>query len=134
MLEEIEVYRVTPEKGKFYETTRCTRIEGEWFTAKYYTTNPFNYVGEFIEHYQLGWGGSSAHGGKFIKNGKIERIPYRHDRTTCFREVLPRGLPKNVKEELLKKQENLTKNPASLESLAKNALSTLDIENARIFL
>uniref|UniRef100_A0A6C0DRG9 Uncharacterized protein n=1 Tax=viral metagenome TaxID=1070528 RepID=A0A6C0DRG9_9ZZZZ len=131
---EIEVYRLDLEKGKYYETTTCTRIEGNWFTAKYYTTNPMRYVGEFVEHYRLGWnGGIKAHGGIFINNGKEERIFYRYDNKTCFREVLPRGLPNIVKEDLLKKYEEISMKPLSLETMARYALSSLDLKDAKTF-
>jgi len=132
---ETEVYRITPEKGKYYETAIYTRKVGRWPNEKYYTTKPLRYVGEFIKHHQTGYGDGAQHWDIYMNNGKEERVDYEYEGTTCFREVSKRGLPKSIKEELIKKhQENLMKNPTSLESLAKNALSTLDIKNARIFL
>ena len=128
MLEEIEVYRLTPENGKYYETTTYTRKVGRWPNEKYYTTNPLRYVGEFIKHYQRGYGDGAQHWDMYMNNNEEERVDYEYEGTTCFREVSQRGLPENIKEELLKAQENLKKNPLSLETLAKNALSTLDIK------
>ena len=127
---EIEVFRLTPEKGKYYVTTTCTRKVGHWPNTKYYTTNPLQYVGEFVKHFQQGWADGAQHWDIFTNNGKDEIVHYTYEGTTCFLEVPRRGLPNEIKEELQTKQEKKS-DLLSLEYSAKNALSTKDLFHAR---
>ena len=54
--EEIEVFRLTPELNKYYETVLLTRKEGKYPNEKYYTTDTTRYVGKFIVQIRTGFG------------------------------------------------------------------------------
>lgn len=85
---EIEVFRLTPIPGKYYETALHTRSVGRYPDTKYYTTNIPIYVGKFIKHISTGYGDSAQHYDIFNDNGKEIIVQYTYEGTTCFREVL----------------------------------------------
>jgi len=78
---ETEVYRLTPEKGKYYEYAECTRKEGKWPNERYYTTNALEFVGKFIEHKSEGYR-DNAHHWDIFENGMVR---YSYEGNTCFR-------------------------------------------------
>ena len=85
---EIEVFRLMPEVGKYYETVLLTRTEGKWPNNKYYTTNTPEYVGNFLEQQRYGCRDSSQTIDIF-ENEKNEEVPvhYTYEGTTAYREV-----------------------------------------------
>ena len=88
-MNEIEVFRLKPEVGKYYETAVYTRKTGSWSNAdeRYYTTNPLLYVGKFVKTIQYGYGDNVTSTGIFDNNGVEQCIDYTTDGTTCFIEV-----------------------------------------------
>jgi hypothetical protein len=127
--EEVEVFRISPIKEKYYETAEFTRKEGIWPKERYYTTNPPKYVGKFIKHLRFGDRDGATHIDIFDDNGKEIEVYYSYEGRTSFREVLPKSLPTEIKKELLAKTEN--NRVKSLATLAKYALSSSDIVLAR---
>ena len=88
--EEIEVFRLTPELNKYYETALLTRKEGKYPNEKYYTTNTRRYVGKFIVQMRLGFGDGTQVIDIFENqhNEKVN-VYYTYEGTTAFREVQP---------------------------------------------
>ena len=88
--EEIEVFRLTPELNKYYETALLTRKEGKYPNEKYYTTNTRRYVGKFIVQMRLGFGDGTQVIDIFENqhNEKV-KVYYTYEGTTAFREVKP---------------------------------------------
>ena len=129
MENEIEVFRITPEEGKYYETATYTRKTGRWPNEKYYTTNQLKYVGKWILHESFGFGDGAQHRDYFINDlGEEVVVEYTYEGTTCFRDI-----KKPFFRELCDKFENSTKNAIkSLEYLSKCALSTSDEKLLRI--
>jgi hypothetical protein len=85
---EIEVFRLTPEKEKFYLYAEATRKVGTNQTGiKYYTTNKLKYVGQYIRDYRT----NTGDGGYFwaiFKDGDVEnRVDYSYAGNTCFIQV-----------------------------------------------
>jgi hypothetical protein len=85
-----KVFRLSPEKGKYYEYAEYTERVGVWPENHYFTTNPLRYVGKHIQHYQEG-GGDGADHWDILEDaaGNTVRIDYTYEGTTCFREVSP---------------------------------------------
>lgn len=92
-MEEIEVFRLTPELHKYYETALLTRKEGRYPDEKYYSTNEPKYVGEFMVQIRTGYGDGMQVVDVF-KNEKGERVNvyYTYEGTTAYREVEERPL------------------------------------------
>ena len=88
--EEIEVFRLTPELNKYYETALLTRKEGKYPNEKYYTTNTLRYVGMFIVQMRLGFGDGTQVIDIFENqhNEKV-KVYYTYEGTTAFKEVQP---------------------------------------------
>ena len=86
---EVEVYRISPEVGKYYETTTYTRKTGLWSmeNEKYYTKKPLIYVGEFIKTLRSGYGDGSKVWSIFNNYGEEIRVDYTYEGTTCFVET-----------------------------------------------
>ena len=84
---ETQVYRLTPEAGKYYETAEYTRRKGRWPNVVYYTTNKMQYVGKFVKHLQFGYHDSAIHIDIFDNNGEEIQLHYTYEGTTSFREV-----------------------------------------------
>jgi hypothetical protein len=120
-LNEIEVFRLTPEKDKYYQTTTYTHIIGQFPNQKYYTTNNLRYVGNFIRHESCGYHDNSIHWDIFDNNGIEEIVKYTYEGTTCFIEVQPK-ISINLKEELFQKINNNM--IPSLKDLVKQQLTT----------
>lgn len=85
---EIEVYRLTPEVGKYYKTAEYTRKTGRYPNEKYFTTNTPKYVGKFVKTEQYGFGDGAKAYSVFNNNGNLETVAYTYEGTTCFREVI----------------------------------------------
>ena len=83
MNSEIEVFRLTPIKGKSYFYAEATR-KTSYPNIKYYTSNQLKYVGEYIQDYRT----NTGDGGYFwaiFKDGDIEnRVDYSYEGNTCF--------------------------------------------------
>ena len=89
--EEIEVFRLTPELGKYYETALLTRKEGRYPDEKYYTTGHLRYVGKFIVQMRCGFG-DGVQVIDIFENEHHQKVNvyYTYEGTTAFREVEPR--------------------------------------------
>ena len=89
--EEVEVYRLDPQVGKYYETAEYTRKTGTWGqrNERYYTTNTPRYVGLFIRTERSGYGDSGRVWSIFDDNGKRVQVEYSYEGTTSFRETTP---------------------------------------------
>jgi hypothetical protein len=123
---ETEVFRMTPQFGKFYEHAEYTCQVGRYPNEKYYTNIPPRYVGQLIERAQGGWGDGSWRTDYFAnENGVKVAVNYSYEGRTSFREVLPKMRP-----ELKEAIHNKKRNP-SLMQIAISQLSTLDIERLR---
>jgi hypothetical protein len=87
---KFEVFRKTPEVGKYYEYAECTEKIGSYSenNDKYFTTNPLRYVGKYIKHERYGWGDNADHFAIFDNKGEEIRIEYSYEGNTCFREVI----------------------------------------------
>jgi hypothetical protein len=82
---EIEVFRISPENGKYYKHGLCTRREGHYPNTRYYTLigNVRN-VGKHTSSERWGYGDNSG-GAEYFSNGdEINRVVYEYDGTTCF--------------------------------------------------
>ena len=88
--EEIEVFRLTPEIGKYYETALITRKEGRYPNNKYYTTGHLRYVGEFIMQMRCGFGDGVQVIDIFENQYNVKvNVYYTYEGTTAYREVEP---------------------------------------------
>ena len=86
-IEEIKVFRLKPQEGKYYKTTEYTRKEGIWPYEHYYSTKKLKYVGKFIRHEQFGYGDSMSCYDIFDDNGKNVVVQYTYEGTTSYVEV-----------------------------------------------
>ena len=86
-IEEIKVFRLKPQVGKYYKTTEYTRKEGKYPYEHYYSTKKLKYVGKFIKHEQYGWGDSMSCFDIFDNNGKNVIVQYTYEGTTSYIEV-----------------------------------------------
>ena len=117
--EEIEVFRLTPELNKYYETVLLTRKEGTYPNVKYHTTNTPRYVGKFIVQIRTGFGDGTQVIDIFEnEHHQKVNVYYTYEGTTAFREVEPRltkkqkfatihvenenGLPNEVTHQIIK--------------------------------
>ena len=88
----MEVFRLTPEIDKYYETALCTTIVGKWPHEMYYTTHPLVYVGKFVKHVYTGYRDNAEHMDVFDRDGEEVLVKYTYEGTTCFRECTYRGV------------------------------------------
>jgi len=95
-----EVFRLTPEPGKYYSYAEHTKCVGKWPNVKYYTTNKLQYVGLFLYHSVSGYRDNAEHVSTFYNCGKETRIRYSDGGNTSFIEVKPRINP-TLKSELI---------------------------------
>jgi hypothetical protein len=82
-----EVFRISPELNKAYETAIYTKKIGIYPNVKYYTTNKVIYVGIMIKEVTHNHRDASYGYVLFSKNGIEEKVDYTYEGTTCFREV-----------------------------------------------
>lgn len=87
-IKEIEVFRLTPELGKYYETALLTRREGRFPDQKYYTIHTPQYVGKFMIQMRSGYG-DGVQVVDIFENEKGEKVNvnYTYEGTTAYREV-----------------------------------------------
>ena len=85
---EVEVFRICKfNKNKNYSFALYTRKKGIYPDKEYYyTTNQLQFLGKYIKSERWGWHDGSGGAEYFDNNGKITRIEYDYDGTTCFRE------------------------------------------------
>jgi hypothetical protein len=83
----IEVFRISPEIGKTYETATYTHSTGSWPNQKYYAKE-VTYVGKFIKHESQGYRDNAIHWDTFLLEDKHIQVYYTYEGTTCFREVI----------------------------------------------
>ena len=88
-----EVFRDSPQIGKFYETARFTHTSGSYYDLqnpiRWFTKNPVIYVGKYLRCEEKGYGDGCDR--KYIfeaDDGKEVAVQSDTiDFTTCFREV-----------------------------------------------
>ena len=124
---ECEVFRITPEEGKYYKTTTYTNMKNN----KYFSTNELRYVGKYLRHASCGFRDAAEHYAIFDKYGVEEIVKYTYEGTTCFVEVDIKIINPELKKELLQKIQN--KLIFSLHNLCKHRLSTEEIQIVREF-
>ena len=124
MTNKVQVYRLTPQEGKYYMTTTWTEREGKYPNEKYYTTNELKYVGKFLRHESYGYRDNALHKDIFDNNGVENEVIYTYEGTTSFLEI---------KQELNKEILNKIKDSkiSHLQTLCKRKLSTEEIKVAR---
>jgi len=130
MIQEVEVYRISPEEGKYYMYAEYTRREGKWPTETYFTTNELKYVGLFKRHITHEYRDNAKHIDIFDNYGKEEIVNYSYEGKTSFIKVNPK-INSKLKSELIKKYNN--KLIPKLSDLVKNHLSTEEIKMVREF-
>ena len=87
-MSETQVYRLSPEAGKYYKTAEYTRAVGTYPNETYFTTNTLKYVGKFVRGITEGSGDGRTHYDIFDKNGKAEIVHYSYWGTTSFVETV----------------------------------------------
>lgn len=87
--DEVEVFRISPEEGKYYYTATHTRKTGSYSqkNERYYTKNPLTYVGRYIETLRRGYGDNSQTWSIFDNYGEEVRVDFTYEGTTCFVET-----------------------------------------------
>ena len=89
--EEIEVFRFSPEIGKYYETAEYTRREKNQImkTSRYFAKKEdVKYVGKCIKHCSEGYGDNAEYWDLFENDeGLITKVEYSYEGYTSFREV-----------------------------------------------
>jgi hypothetical protein len=126
-VKEIEVFRLTPEIGKFYEHAERTRREGGWSNEKSFVNKPPRYVGEFVRFEEGGYGDGRWRTDYFRdETGKEISVPYTYEGNTCFREVGPK-IPKLILDDI----KNVVPPLPSLKSIAFYQQPTQVIMEAR---
>mgnify|MGYP006267061081 CR=1 FL=1 len=82
---ETEVYRLCKfHPDKFYSFAFYTRREGRWPNERHYTTHKLLYLGKHVGSESWGCGDGSGGAEEFDNKGKLERIEYDYEGTTCF--------------------------------------------------
>lgn len=127
-VEEIQVFRLLPQEGRYYKTTIITREVGKWPNKKYYSTNKLIYVGKFVKNIFYGYHDDTELVNIFDNNGIKEYVRYADDGTTSFVETYPVINPE-LKFELIEKYNN--KKIPKLSDFAKRYLSTEEIRISR---
>jgi hypothetical protein len=84
---EEEIFLISPQLNKAYETAIYTRKTGIHPNQKYYTTNSVVYVGIMIKEVIYNHRDAFCGYVLFSKNGIEEKVEYTYEGTTCFREV-----------------------------------------------
>ncbi len=81
----MEVFRITPQEGKFYKTVEATESvylgNGKF---RYFTTNPYIYCGKYIRTEYYGFGDGQEVIAIFEKDGQEFRVEYSYEGRTCF--------------------------------------------------
>jgi len=80
---EYEIFRVDPIVGRCYEYAFATSKRN----GRYYTTEPYTYVGKFESQHFKGDDDSQDIWNIFNNNGTYTRVDYDYGGNLCFREV-----------------------------------------------
>ena len=93
-LELTEVFRDSPQLGKFYKTARFTTTTGAYYNKanpiRWFTENEVIYVGKFLRHEQKGYG-EGCDSRYIFEDAEGKEVTVHADTidfTTCFLEVL----------------------------------------------
>ena len=92
VVEEVEIFRISPKPDTYYEFATFTRETGEHRknNKRYFTNKTPQYVGLFIETLRSGYGDGGQVWSIFEQeDGTRIRIDYTYEGTTCFKEVDP---------------------------------------------
>ena len=127
-IEEIQVFRLLLQEGRYYKTTILTREVGKWPNKKYYSTNQLKYVGKFVKNILYGYHDDTELVSVFDNNGIEEYVRYADDGTTSFVETFP-IINHELNFELIEKYNN--KKIPKLSDIAKRYLSTEEIRISR---
>lgn len=95
----MEVYRINPEPGKYYETVEYTRKEGKWPDEKYYTIIKPLYVGKYLNKTEGGYGDNKIICHHFYNDIKDcnNNVYLNYEGTTSFLEVDCRSLKNRLR-------------------------------------
>jgi hypothetical protein len=131
-MSDIEVYRITPEVGKYYEHAEYTRREGRYPNERYYAKQP-KYVGKFIRCEEGGYRDNHWRTDYFRDAEGMEHVvPYTYEGTTAFREVQPHQ-PKTLNQDVAAEiQTFVPPQPPSLREMLELRITTLDMQDWRI--
>lgn len=90
---EYEVFRISPEVGKYYSTAEYTRKIGSYYIKpeRYFTTEAPRYVGKCIGTYSSGSGDGKETWTLFEDGGKVNRVDYSYAGRTSFVETPARS-------------------------------------------
>lgn len=88
-MEEYQVYRITPEKDKYYVTAEYTRRIGPWRNEIYFTTFKPRYVGKYFKEFSSGHGDGKQTAYYFYNDqiNKLNTVYEAYEGTTSFIEV-----------------------------------------------
>lgn len=92
--DETEVFRCSPEEGKYYCTAVYTRKMGTYALKNehyYAKTDTLKYVGQFIQTCRSGYGDGGQVWSIFDHYGEEVRVDYTYEGTTCFVETSAPG-------------------------------------------
>lgn len=85
----VEVFRIIPEKDKYYYTTKFTKKIGSYPYERYFAnSNSIRYVGKFVRLERGGYGDGGWTTAFFELNGHIEEVNFDYEGTTSFIEIL----------------------------------------------
>lgn len=88
-MEEYQVYRIIPEKDKYYVTSEYTKRIGNWRDEKLYTTNKPRYVGKYFKEFSDGCGDGRRTAYYFYNDlsHSLNTVYLSYEGTTSFIEV-----------------------------------------------
>jgi len=88
MNNEVEVYRISPEAGKYYYHAEYDRQEGRYPNTRYFVSpKNIKYVGLFIKEVRQGWGDGGSCTAYFSLNGQEVLVQYSYEGRTSFLEA-----------------------------------------------
>jgi hypothetical protein len=87
MSEVFRLYLSQFDTSKYYEHYLKTRSDMTSSNKKYYSTNPLQYLGKFVDYQEYGHGDNHTAFLTFNDNGKINTIFLDYEGNSCFREV-----------------------------------------------
>jgi hypothetical protein len=83
-MSEVEVFRTKLEMDTHYAVAWKTRTEGEFPNERYFTANPLQYVGKYVERV-VGMNDESKVYECFDNNGITTKVKYEEEGNICFR-------------------------------------------------
>ena len=91
MNNEIEVYRISPQEGKYYYHAEYDRQEGRYPNSRYFVSpKNIKYVGLFIKEVRQGYGDGGSCTAYFSLNGQEVLVHYSYEGRTSFVEATQR--------------------------------------------